>query len=96
MRIMSEEEEILFAESLKKHTKNEKERSEEMLQDLKRIIREVDGICICLATQPDLPLSEGVRLREKVLGSLEELEKAVEEHVESCRRTVSELGGARR
>nr|DAH47105.1 MAG TPA: hypothetical protein [Caudoviricetes sp.] len=96
MRIMSEEEEILFAESLKKHTKNEKERSEEMLQDLKRIIHEVDGICIYLATQPDRPLSEGVRLREKVLGSLEELEKAVEEHVESCRRTVSELGGDRR
>ena len=93
MRILSEEEEILFAESLKKHTKKEKERSEEMLHDLKRIIREVDGICICLAAQPDLPLSEGMRLREKVLGSLEELEKAVEEHAESCGRTASELGG---
>lgn len=93
MRILSEEEEAMFAESLKKHTKNEKERAEEMLHDLKRIIREVDGVCICLAAQPDLPLSEGRRIREKVLGSLEELEKTVEEQVESCERTISELGG---
>lgn len=93
MRILSEEEEAMFAESLKKHTKNEKERAEEMLHDLKRIIREVDGVCIYLATRPDLPLSEGRRIREKVLGSLEEIEKAIEEQVESCERTISELGG---
>ena len=93
MRIMSEEEEILFAESLKKHTKNEKERSEEMLQDLKRITHEVDGICIGLAVNQSMPITEGMRLRERVLGSLDELEKAVEEYAESCGKTASELGG---
>lgn len=96
MRILSEEEEAMFAKSMLKDTKDEKERAEEMLHDLKRIIREVDGICICLATQPDLPLSEGIRIREEVLGSLEKLEKAIGEHVESCARTISELRGDRR
>ena len=38
-------------------------------------------------------VTEGMRLRERVLGSLDELEKAVEEYAESCGRTVSELGG---
>lgn len=93
MRILSEEEEAMFAESLKKHTKNEKERAEEMLHNLKRITHEVDGICIGLAVYPGMPMTEGMRLREKVLGSLDELEKAVEEYAESCGRTASELRG---
>lgn len=93
MRILSEEEEAMFAASMVEDTKDRKEMAEEMLHDLKRIIREVDGVCICLAAQPDLPLPEGMRLRERVLGSLDELEKAVEEYAESCGRTASELGG---
>lgn len=93
MRILSEEEEAMFAANMKKDVKNEKEKAEKMLQDLKRITHEADGICIGLAVYPGMPMTEGMRLRERVLGSLDELEKAVEEYAESCGRTVSELGG---
>lgn len=93
MRILSEEEEAMFAARMVEDTKDRKEMAEEMLHDLKRITHEVDGICIGLAVYPGMPMTEGMRLRERVLGSLEELEKAVEEYAESCRRTASELGG---
>ena len=84
MRILSEEEEAMFAASMVEDTKDRKEKAEKMLQDLKRITHEVDGICIGLAVNQGMHITEGMRLREKVLGSLEELEKTVEEHIEFC------------
>ena len=93
MRIMDEEEEVMFAKSMLKDTKDRKEKAEKMLQDLKRITHEVDGICIGLAVNQGMHITEGMRLRERVLGSLDELEKAVEEYAESCGKTASELGG---